>query len=245
MGLIKAGHSPAVRSVVPFSMKDVEELAKGMLVRAQRQAEELIAAAQQEGEELKKKMQAEGFAAGRKEGVAKGMDEGRKTGHQAALTEHKAQLVQAINTLGAAMKQVEGSRKQLESDALTEVVKLAAAVARRVTKRQGMLDEQVVVENLRDAMKLVVHAADVRVAVHPVQKKVVTEAMGELKIEWPALEHAEVVEDGGLAPGGCRVFTMHGRVDADLEGQLDRVVGDLLPDAQPRGQRLNEEGGGK
>jgi flagellar assembly protein FliH len=231
MGLIKAGNAPA-KAAVPFSMKDVEAAAKEILLRAQRQAEQLIVAAQTEGEALKKQMQAEGFAAGRQEGMAKGMEEGRKAGHQAALTEHKAQLTQAVNTLAAALKQVEGSRKQLEADALAEVVQLAVAVARRVTKRQGEVDEQVLVENLREAMKLVVHAADIRVAVHPNQKRVLAEALPKLQLEWPALEHAELVEDATLAAGGCRVFTLHGRVDADLDGQLDRVVADLMPQAR-------------
>jgi flagellar assembly protein FliH len=148
------------------------------------------------------------------------------------LAEHKAQLAQAVNTLAAALKQVEGSRKQLEADALAEVVHLAVAVARRVTKRQGELDERVVVENLREAMKLVVHAADIRVAVHPKQKQVLADALPKLQLEWPALEHAELVEDATLAAGGCRVYTLHGRVDADLDGQLDRVVADLMPQAQ-------------
>jgi flagellar assembly protein FliH len=230
MGLIKASNTPAAaRNVVPFSMKDVEEHARGILTRAQSQAEQLIAAAQTEGDELKKRMQAEGFAAGRAEGMQKGMDEGKKAGHQAALTEQKAQIAQAISTLAAALKQVEASRKELETDALAEVVELAVAVARRVTKRQGELDSQVLVENLRESMKLVVHAADVRVAVHPKQKAVLAEAMAKLKLDWPTLEHAELIEDATLALGGCRVFTLHGRVDADLEGQLDRVIGDLLP----------------
>jgi flagellar biosynthesis/type III secretory pathway protein FliH len=231
MGLIKAANNPA-KAAVPFSMRDVEEVARGILQRAQRQAEQLIVEAQGEAEALKKSMQAEGFLAGRQEGTATGMEEGRKAGHQAALTEHKAQLAQAINALAAALKQVEGSRKQLEAEALSEVVQLAVAVARKVTKRQGELDEQVVVANLREAMKLVVHAADLRVAVHPAQVKVLAEAMPKLQLEWPALEHAELIEDATLAAGGCRVFTLHGRVDADLDGQLNRVVADLLPPSQ-------------
>jgi flagellar assembly protein FliH len=234
MGLIKAGNAP-VKAAVVFSMRDVEAQARELLARARGQAEGLIAAAQAEGEGLKKRMQAEGFAAGRQDGMAKGIEEGKKLGQQAALAEQKGQLTQAVNTLAAALKQVEGSRKKLESEALEEVVQLAVAVARRVTKRQGVLDEGVLVENLRESMKLVVHSADVRVAVHPAQRKVLAEAMPKLQLEWPVLEHAAIIDDETLAVGGCRVFTLHGRVDADLEGQLDRVVADLLPPRETDG----------
>ena len=243
MGLIKANSSPVKKAVV-FSMRDVESQAREILLRAQRQAEELIAAAQEEGEELKKRMQAEGLAAGRQEGVARGMEEGKKLGHQAALVEHKGQLTQAVGALAAALAQVEAARRQLESDALDEVVQLAVSIARRVTKRQGMLDDQVLTENLREAMKLVVHAADVRVAVHPAQHTVLTGAMKSLQLEWPTLEHAQVIDDPSLSPGGCRVFTLHGRIDADLDGQLDRVVADLLPQSADRPGTTEESSGG-
>jgi flagellar biosynthesis/type III secretory pathway protein FliH len=36
-------------------------------------------------------------------------------------------------------------------------------------------------------------------------------------------------DDEAIAPGGCRVFTSHGHVDADLQTQLDRVTMKLLP----------------
>jgi len=38
-------------------------------------------------------------------------------------------------------------------------------------------------------------------------------------------------DDPTLAPGGCRIFTKSGVVDGDLNVQIDRVVGDLLPKA--------------
>jgi len=32
-----------------------------------------------------------------------------------------------------------------------------------------------------------------------------------------------------LAPGGCRIYTAQGEVDGDLDGQINRVVADLIP----------------
>jgi flagellar assembly protein FliH len=118
---------------------------------------------------------------------------------------------------------------------LREVVALAVAIARRVTKRQGLVDPEVLTENLREAMKLVAHAADVRIAVHPQQKVVLESVLPQLRLSWPDLKHVELVEDSALSPGGCRIFTARGTVDADLDGQLDRVVNDLLPAPEKNG----------
>jgi flagellar assembly protein FliH len=109
------------------------------------------------------------------------------------------------------------------------VVKLAIAIARRVTKRQGQADPQVLMANLVEAMKLVVHAADVRIAVHPSQQQTLADELPRLRLAWPRLQHVDLVEDASLSPGGCRILTHQAQVDADLDVQLDRVVADLFP----------------
>lgn len=227
MGLIKSAHVPT--SAAAFSMRDVENAAKGILLRARQQAEALLAAAQQEAEAMKERGYGDGLEAGGRDGLAHGEAEGAKAGAQQALAEHKAEFAAAVNALSAAAAALDASRRDLEAAGLREVIALAAAIARRVTKRQGLLDPDVLTDNLREAMKIVGHAADVRIAIHPAQKAVLEATLPSLRLTWPQLGHVELVEDPALAPGGCRVFTARGCVDADLDAQLDRVIEELLP----------------
>jgi len=81
-------------------------------------------------------------------------------------------------------------------------------------------------------MRLVVRSTDVRIAVHPGQKQMLAESLPQLRMNWPNLTHVELIEDAKLTPGGCRVFSAHGEIDADLERQIDRVAADLLPGAE-------------
>ncbi len=233
MGLIKSANVPT--SLSPFSMRDIEAQAQMILARARDKAEQLLMAAQMEAEELKTQARAEGLAEGHREGMASGRIQGAKAGNEQALAEHRDQLTQLLASLTTAATELESRRNELESAALSEVVGLAVAVARRVTKRQGMLDPLVLEENLREAMKLVVHCADVRIACHPIQRKTMEDILPRLGRDWPALKHVAIVEEPSLSPGGCRVHTAHGQIDADLDGQLDRVVSDLLPAAPLEG----------
>jgi flagellar assembly protein FliH len=227
MGLIKSANTPA--RLMPFSMRDVENHAKGILLRAQEQAEELLAAAQVEGEGMRQQARAEGYAEGRREGLQQGLKEGREAGHAAAIEEHRAALTEAVNALNIAMATINAAKLAIETEALTDVVTLAAAIAARVTKRQAAVDPQVLVSNLGEVMKLVGHASDLRVAIHPAQRATLDDAMPQLKLDWPALAHAAIVDDDTLDPGGCRVFTRNGRIEADIAGQLDRVINEVLP----------------
>ncbi len=171
MPLIKANNAPT--SLSPFSMKDVEEAAKMVLLRARHQADRLLAQAQQAGEEIKAQARAEGALEGHAQGLAKGLAQGReegfKAGHDQALNEQRAQLTQLAKALADGAQAIEDARRDIDAAALKDVIKLAIRIAERVTKRVGLLDPNVAVANVQEALKLVLHASDVRIAIHPDQ----------------------------------------------------------------------------
>jgi flagellar assembly protein FliH len=226
MGLIK---STSVPTLSTFSMKDIENHAKAILLRARQQAEQLLAAAQTEAEGIRIAAKAEGLAQGQQEGIALGMTQGAKSGEQQALAENRAQLQQAMAALAAAASALDSNRADLEAAVLADVVQLAIAIARRVTKRQGLLDPSVLSANLQEVMKMVMKAADVRVAIHPSQRKTLDDVLPQLQVQWPTLRHVQVIEDASVESGGCRVFTEQGEIEATLGGQLDRIAEELLP----------------
>ena len=168
MPVIKATQPAPV--LTPFSIRDMETQAQAVLARARRAAELLLREAQKQGEELRTAARTEGFALGKQEGLAAGQEEGRKTGHDAALAEIKPKLTDTWNALTAAVNQLDTARHDLEAAGISEVVALAAAIARRVTKLQAKIDPNVLMENLKEAMKIAVHAADVHIAIHPAQR---------------------------------------------------------------------------
>ena len=231
MGLIKSTNLPT--SVSPFSMADVERQAKAVLLRAQAKAEQLFSAAQAEGQLIKTQARNEGLREGFEQGRVEGFEAGRKAGHQDALNEHRQSFTQATQSLSAALVDFDRNRANFDSSAAESVVKLSLAIAARVTKRQAALDPAVLLANVREAAKLVVRSCDVRIAVHPRQRQTLEAALPDLKLEIPVLGHAAIVEDTGISPGGCRVYTEHGQIDATIDEQLNRIAAELLPALQP------------
>jgi flagellar assembly protein FliH len=230
MGLIKAQHAPP--ALAPFSLRDIEQQAQEILLRARQKAEQLLAHAQVEAQKLRAHEKALGSAEGREEGLRTGYEEGLATGTAQALDEHRASFTQLITALNDATQQMEQSRRQLEEEAMSEVVRLAIAIADRVTKRRASLEgPRVLSDNVVAAVKLVVHAADLRIAVNPSQRQTLHEILPKLAMQWPSLQHVELIEDAGVAPGGCRLHTRQGIVDADLNEQLKRIAAELVPAA--------------
>jgi flagellar assembly protein FliH len=223
MGLIKSSKTPD--TVVRFSLPDIEEQARARLARAQEEADRILADAATRAAGIE--------SAAREEGQAAGWQQGRSDGHDSgaceALDQHAARLREVIATFNAAAAALEQFRAEVEAAATRDAVELALAIAARITRRQGVIDPDVLLENVRAALDVVGRAGVTRVAVHPSQRTILAEILPQLHLDSPSLRHAELVDDDAILPGGCRVFTSHGHVDADLQTQLDRVTAKLLP----------------
>src|SRR6185436_5526585 len=155
--------------------------------------------------------------------------QGHEKGREEALTEQREQLAGLSAALAESAASLDASRIALEADAKQAVVRLAIAIAERITKRQGTLDPAVALANVEDALGLVVQSTSIRIAVHPSHKATLADVLPRIQIKWPNLKHVEIIADGTLLPGGCRVYTAGGQIDGDLALQLDRIAAELLP----------------
>ena len=227
MPLIKSANTPS--AITPFSMTDIAKQAAAVMARAQKRADAMLEEAQKAGEELKAAAHAEGRVQGHRAGIAAGLSEGRRAGHDEAIQQHGDALTAVVGSLTTAVQEIDQRRREFEAGVLREVVELALQIAGRLTKREGRFDPTVLERNLGESLKLVVGMHKLRVAIHPDQKDALSDALPRLKLEFPTLEHAELVADESIAPGGCRVLTRQGMIDATLDEQLNRIAADLFP----------------
>ena len=230
MPVIKSAQAP--NSVATFSMADIETHARSLLVRASQQAEQLLAAAQAEAESMKAQAHADGKAAGldegKREGVAQGRAEGTTAGKQQAFDAEKATLTAAFTALQQMTAAFDAERARVIAQAEAEVLPLALAIARKVTRRLGEVDPGVVEANVRDCVRLISDPHDLRVKVNPTQHAVVDALLPRLQQQWPRLTHVSIVTDDAVAAGGCVVNTAGGEIDADLNRQLDRLIEEIV-----------------
>src|SRR3954470_21892368 len=90
MPVTRPNHSPPP-ALKTFSMADVEEAAKRVLLKAKLQAERLIAAAAEEAEKLKEEARQEGSREGFEHGHAEGVRHGTEAGREQAFAQHSAE----------------------------------------------------------------------------------------------------------------------------------------------------------
>jgi flagellar assembly protein FliH len=216
----------------PLNLDDLEALAQDITRGARERAKQILIQAQQEAEALRR-----GAAeAGHKEGFEQGFTEGTAKGHEQALNEAVEQFAtdqdQLVEALQSVLTEFEGQRNQLLAAARDELIRLAVAIARRVTKRYAQSDTEVAVENLKEIIERVGQRHVARIAVNPADAEAMRRFASSLAQAESRWDNVTIAEEADVEPGGCRIRLPDGEIDAGIETQLDRIAAALLPGDQ-------------
>ena len=229
--VLKADH-PLLRrqQPKPLNLDDLEALAERIVSGARTRAREILVEAQEQAEQLGHSA----AEAGRQEGFERGYQEGTARGREEALAKaaekfalDQAQLLEALH---GALSDFEKQRNQLLAGARDELVRLALAVARRVTKRYARSDPQVAVENLEEIIERVGQRHLLQIVVNPADAESIRRFAAPLAEGNQRWRNLAIVESAEVHPGGCRVTLPDGEIDASIETQLERIAAALLPE---------------
>ena len=237
MALIKnttAGPLPKGTSV--FNLGDLARESKHVLQEAKLQAKEIMERAEEEAAKLVDSATDRGFAEGKDQGLAQGREEGRQAGRAEAIAEFTPQLTDLQVAFNAALAHWETDRNSMLLAAREDVLRLALAVAEKVTYRIIQTDSTVIGDQLAEALALLVAPRAVTVAVAPQDRALVEAMLPDLIDKISTCTHAAIRDDPSVTPGGCVISTGAGRIDATIERQIQRIVDTLLPqsvDAAP------------
>lgn len=196
--------------------------ARGAQIVAEATAERqrIVAGAAEEGRDL-------GLRQGHQEGLAQGQAEGRES----ALLELRQRLDAVEKAWVSALSEFESRRTQMLREARADVLGLAAMVAKKVTKRAVLIQEEAVVDQLAAVLSLLARPTRLRVAVNPDDEPLLRSALPAMMSRFAGAEHVELTADPAVSRGSCIARTgAGGRIDASIETQLDRIIGAMMPD---------------
>ena len=241
MGVIKpAPGSPVESSAIVLDLGDLREEAERLEARARETAASILDEARAERARILEGAHAEGFAEGREAGLAEGRAAGEAAGRAEALGAASAEIEATLAGWDAALREFEARREALLLEAREGVVRLAAVVAERVTKRAVELDPGAAPEQLEAALAMVTAPSRLRVHIAPADRPAVEGAMPDLAARFEGAAHAELVDDESLERGSCVLRTELGVIDARIERQVERICAALLPPAS--GEAPGDEG---
>lgn len=197
--------------------------AKVVLRKSREQAREILRQAQVDAAEAQEAARAKGFEAG----FRKGYESGQKAGFDAAFEQAKKEFAERqselIATFTETVEKFDARKRDLFIQASGDLLDLGMQVARRVTKRIGVIDREAAKENLQAALRLVEQRTDLTVYVNPTDAESIRDFAKSVGAVLDGAAHFQIEEDDTLAPGGCRLTTPSSEVDASIETQLEQI----------------------
>ncbi|MFN0162067.1 MAG: flagellar assembly protein FliH [Burkholderiales bacterium] len=167
-------------------------------------------AERREAEAARNQAYAAGFSAGRADGRAAAEAE---TNHLKRIAESFAQ-----------------ARHHLESETAAALLNLAAEIARHMLRAELTINPQAILPAICEATDLAGDAAHPQLFLNPGDVDFVRRHLGEAL----AVSQWRLIEDAAIEPGGCRVTTTDGEVDATLATRWRRAAAMLGVDTAGR-----------
>jgi len=149
----------------------------------------------------------EAYAAGMREGEAAG----RKRG--------AAELQPVIDRLARSIEEIGGMRARLRAEAEADLIQLALAIARRVLRRELVIDPEALHGLVLGALEKLGGQEVSRVRVHPSHAGLVTESLRQNS----ASAKVEVIADPSRDLGAVIFETPRGNLDASVDSQLQEI----------------------
>ncbi len=202
--------------------------AQTVMLDARQQAARVLAEARSRADASREAAVAKGYA----EGFARGSSDGHEDGFNKSLAEGRQmmaeQSAEMIVQLRAIVRELTGARDEMLHAGRCELLDFALELAAKIVGHVAVRDIAAARQNVRKVLELADRHRELCVKVNPLQLEALAEHLPELT---DALGHGgrvRLMGDATISPGGAKVHTDGGEIDATIETQLDNVVEALL-----------------
>ena len=206
-----------------MKLSDIARQVNEVVLDARKTAAKIRADARDSAEIARRQAHKQGYDDGFAEGQARGVEDGaREGGDQArsSIVDESRQLAETAAAILAGLDEAGDRPYQLAAD---EVLAFAIDLSTKIVGQLARTDISVARTNLIKAMKLAHADGEIIVSVNPGQLQDLSRDFAEFVEAIDASGRARLVGDGQVAPGGVKITTARGVIDATVETQLDKV----------------------
>lgn len=239
------GEGPAAEVLKVLKLTDFVAEAREIVLDARKQAARIVAEAAGKAEQAEQAARdrgyAEGFARGQNDGYAAGQQSGSRQGLEASA----GQAVEGLSVAQRIAEELAARRGELLDQARRELLEFALAVAERIVGPVARRDISAAQANLASALEMAGLARAITVKVNPAQLEGLREHCREAVEAMAIKGRVELVGDETISPGGVKLLTGGGQIDATVETQLDHIAKALLGSEEPGDAAAPPQTGGQ
>lgn len=205
---------------------EAELAGRQLLLEAEKQAELVMSEARSEAVRLLEEAQQK---------VARLEAQAREEGLQRGEAEGRARLQAGLDQLQQLLSAAQADRARLLAGSEAEVVHLVLQIVRKILKIEPLINEQALIRVVRDALAHLGQRVDVNIYVHPEDVELLHFSLTQ--ISELALEIV-IEPDERIEPGGCRIESRSGEIDARISTQFDAIARSFLALAEGKENQI-------
>ena len=153
------------------------------------------------------------------EAYKKGYDAGREEGYK----EGQAEVMRLIDRLGTIVSTAVDIRDDIIKSSEKLMTEMILMIARKVIKDEIVERREVVINNIKEAIKRVKDRDRIDIRVNFADLDMTTAHKDELIKMMESLKKVNIYEDSRVERGGCIIETDVGAIDARISTQLDAI----------------------
>lgn len=168
----------------------------------------------------------------------RGFEEGKKTAEETLRTEYEIRLRAERERISAMINGMTAQLAHMYERVEREAFHFSLAVAGRIIDREVKLDDQIVVRQVREAIRRVVGVESIKLRVHPLDEPVVRQERNAVLSSADSVRELIIEADEKVDQGGCIIESASGNVDARRSTQLKQIEAALFgpPSAAAAGE---------
>lgn len=200
-----------------------QEEGQKILSEAKERADYLIGKAEKEAEKILAKTQ-ERYENAYKEGYDRGYRDGYEIAYRDGMEKVESEAINIRNSAWEMLRNAEEQRNNTLSEVEKEVIALAIQIAEKLVVKQLDLSSETVLSIVQESLRLVADRDSFIVVANPIEVELIRQnkdSFVQLLAEGSGLK---IIGDPDIKPGGCRVETERGKVDAALESRWQALV---------------------
>lgn len=207
--------------------QEASEKAKKEIEKARLEAEQLIQRAKTEVERMVKEAEMR-VAEIEHEAYQKGYEAGREVGFKKG----QAEVRRLVDRLGVIIGQAIDIREEIIAASEKQMVEMILMIARKVIKDEVAERKEVVLNNIREALRRIKDRDRVNIRVNFADLELTTAHKDELIKMMESLRKVNIYEDSRVDRGGCIIETDVGAIDARISTQLKEIE-EAIRNAEP------------
>lgn len=215
------------KSVAFNLVQESKEKAKRDEEEARHNAEQIVERAKLEVERMVKEAELR-VAEIEHEAYQKGYDAGREVGFKKG----QAEVRRLIDRLGTIVGQAIDVREDIIAASEKQMVDMILLIARKVIKDEIVERKEVVLNNIREALRRIKDRDRVDIRVNFSDLELTTAHKDELIKMMESLRKVNIYEDSRIDRGGCIIETDVGSIDARISTQLKEME-EAIRNAEP------------